>query len=124
MTKQPARRRFSADFKRNLVSEFYSSDLSNSAFSRRHDLNANMLFRWRQDPRYNINLSSSQFLPVEIVPEAVVNSEDVIDPGVAIEPSGLVGSINGFEISLPCGTQLRCEAGLFSEALSVLRGYK
>lgn len=124
MTKQPARRRFSADFKRNLVSEFYSTDLSNSAFSRLHDLNPNMLFRWRQDPRYNINLSGSQFLPVEIVPEVVVNSEVVIDPGVAVEHGGLVGSINGFEISLPCGTQLRCEAGLFTEALSALRGHR
>ncbi len=61
---------------------------------------------------------------MEIVPEAVVHSEAVIALGVAVEPSDLVGSIDGFEINLPCGTQLRCEASLFSEALSVLRGHR
>ncbi|MBL1240717.1 MAG: transposase [OCS116 cluster bacterium] len=50
MVKRAPRRRWSDDFKRNFVTEFLNSGLSNSAFSRLHDVNANLLFRWRRDP--------------------------------------------------------------------------
>ena len=38
-----------------------------SVVARRHDINANLLFRWRDDPRYAFQDQS--FLPVEISPE-------------------------------------------------------
>ena len=50
MVKRAPRRRWSDDFKRNFVTEFLNSGLSNSAFSRLHDVNANLLFRWRREP--------------------------------------------------------------------------
>ena len=37
---------------------------SASVVARRHDINANLLFRWRDDPRYAFQGQS--FLPVEI----------------------------------------------------------
>lgn len=64
MGKQRARRKFSADFKRRVVSEIYAAGASVSVVARRHDINANLLFRWRDDPRYAFQDQS--FLPVEI----------------------------------------------------------
>lgn len=56
----------SADFKRQTVYETYAADTSVSVVARRHDINANLLFRWRDDPRYAFQEQS--FLPVEIDP--------------------------------------------------------
>jgi len=66
MGKQRARRKFSADFKRRVVAETYAAGTSVSVVARRHDINANLLFRWRDDPRYAFQNKS--FLPVEISP--------------------------------------------------------
>jgi len=49
MGKQRARRKFSTDFKRQVVSEIYAAGTSVSVIARRHDINANLLFRWRDD---------------------------------------------------------------------------
>ena len=46
------RRQFSADFKRRVVAETHAAGTSVSVVARRHDINANLLFRWRDDPRY------------------------------------------------------------------------
>ena len=65
MGKRRVRRQFSADFKRRVVSETYAAGTSVSVVARRHDINANLLFRWRDDPRYAFQEQS--FLPVELV---------------------------------------------------------
>ena len=64
MGKRRVRRQFSADFKRRVVSETYAAGTSVSVVARQHDINANLLFRWRDDPRYAFQEQS--FLPVEI----------------------------------------------------------
>ena len=64
MGKRRARRQFSADFKQRVVAETYAAGTSVSVVARRHDINANLLFRWRDDPRYAFQEQS--FLPVEI----------------------------------------------------------
>lgn len=64
MGKRRSRRQFSADFKRRVVAETYAAGTSVSVVARRHDINANLLFRWRDDPRYAFQEQS--FLPVEI----------------------------------------------------------
>ena len=66
MGKRRARRQFSVDFKRRVVAEIYTAGTSVSVVARRHDINANLLFRWRDDPRYAFQEQS--FLPVEISP--------------------------------------------------------
>ena len=66
MGKRRVRREFSADFKRKVVAETYAAGTSVSVVARRHDINANLLFRWRDDPRYAFQEQS--FLPVEINP--------------------------------------------------------
>lgn len=64
MGKRRARRQFSADFRRRVVSKPYAAGTSMSVVARRHDINANLLFRWRDDLRYAFHEQS--FLPVEI----------------------------------------------------------
>lgn len=64
MGKRRVRRQFSADFKRRVVAETHAAGTSVSVVARRHDINANLLFRWRDDPRYAFLEQS--FLPVEI----------------------------------------------------------
>ena len=66
MGKRRVRRQFSADFKRRVVAETHAAGTSVSVVARRHDINANLLFRWRDDPRYAFQEQS--FLPVEISP--------------------------------------------------------
>ena len=66
MGKRRVRREFSADFKRKVVAETYAAGTSVSVVARRHNINANLLFRWRDDPRYAFQDQS--FLPVEIGP--------------------------------------------------------
>ena len=64
MGKLRARRQFSADFKRQVVDETHEAGTSVSVVARRHDINANLLLRWRNDPRYAFQEQS--FLPVDI----------------------------------------------------------
>ena len=66
MDTRRVRRQFSADFKRRAVAETYAAGTSVSVVAWRHDINANLLFRWRDDPRYAFQERS--FLPVEIGP--------------------------------------------------------
>ena len=66
MGSRGARRQFSADFKRRVVAETHAAGTSVSVVARRHDINANLVFRWRDDPRYAFQ--GQRFLPVKIGP--------------------------------------------------------
>lgn len=52
MDQRRFRRQFSADFKRQVVAETYETGTLVSLVARHHDINANLLFRWRDDSRY------------------------------------------------------------------------
>jgi transposase len=56
------RRRLSRAEKQRIVDETYSSGESVSAIARRHDVNANQLFKWRQ--RYGRDAAT--FIPVTV----------------------------------------------------------
>mgnify|MGYP000418650508 CR=1 FL=1 len=64
MGKRRVRRHFSESFKTQLVTETYAPGTSVSVVARRHDINANLLFRWRDDPRFANE--AGHFLPIEI----------------------------------------------------------
>ena len=54
------------------MAETHSPGISVSQVARRYDLNANLIFRWRRDPRYRpetVADDAPSFLPVEVVPE-------------------------------------------------------
>ena len=54
------------------MAETHSPGISVSQVARRYHLNANLVFRWRRDPRYRpetVADDAPSFLPVEVVPE-------------------------------------------------------
>lgn len=125
--KRRVRRRWSDDFKRRVVSEAGHGDVSWAAVAQRYDLNANLLFKWRRDPRFNGSLSDPQFLPVEIISETAVGSEVMSGAEAVGDKTNFTNTVSGgwLEITLPCGTRLRCGADLnvllLTKVLSVLR---
>ena len=64
-TRRP-RKTYSEDFKRRVVAESFSASDSVSQVARRHDVNANLLFTWRKDPRFMPDGDTPAFLPVTI----------------------------------------------------------
>lgn len=87
MGKKRERRQFSADFKQRVIAETYAAGTSVSVLARRHDINASLLFRWRDDPRYAFQDQS--FLPVEIgpsveAPRSASNTPEASELGIWI----------------------------------------
>jgi transposase len=74
------RRRWSADFKRRVVAEASQPGVSVAAIARHYDLNNNLLFNWKRG--FGVDLA---FLPVEVLPEAVVSSVKPVDFDSKIE---------------------------------------
>ena len=66
------RRFWSEDEKRRIVAQTYAPRVSVSQVGRRYDINANLIFKWRRDPRYRPTEDGEgtlSFLPVEVVAE-------------------------------------------------------
>ena len=70
------RRSYSKAFKRRVVAETFDLEVSVASVARRHGLNANMVFKWRRDPRFGPGRDAAVFLPVEVNgPEVTVPPE-------------------------------------------------
>jgi len=76
------RRRYSPEFKRQVVAEAAVPGVSVSAVARCHGLNANLIFNWR--PRFGAT-ELSTFVPAVIVPDA---PSDVAVPNGTQDGSG------------------------------------
>ena len=66
------RRFWSRDEKRRIVAQTFAPGVSVSQVGRRYDVNANLIFKWRRDPRYRSaedGEDAPSFLPVEVVAE-------------------------------------------------------
>ena len=73
-TSRPKRRQWTEAFKRQVVAETLEPGASVSIVARRHDVNANQLFRWRRETAPGQPPAAEQsvtMLPVTITPEAV-----------------------------------------------------
>lgn len=57
------RRRYSLETKRQIVAESYASGASVSQVSRRHDINANQIFKWRRLVRQGL-LGATSLVPI------------------------------------------------------------
>jgi transposase len=69
---RPKRRQWSEALKRRIVAETLEPGASVSIVARRHDVNANQLFKWRREMAAEPPVAVEQnvtMLPVEIVPE-------------------------------------------------------
>ena len=90
------RRRWSEEEKRRIVGQTLIPGVSVSQVARRYDVNANLLFTWRRDPRLRPAVEAEpepSFLPVEVV------SSSVPDP-VAAPTTIEVALSNGHRVSV------------------------
>ena len=101
------RRFWSDEEKRRIVAQAQSPGVSVSVVARRYDVNANLVFKWRRDPRYRPPAKeAASFLPVEIAPDR---------PALMAEAVVLGGTV---EIELVCGTRLRVDARIDEVSLT------
>jgi transposase len=100
------RRRWPEALKRELVAATLEPGASVALVARRHDVNANMLFKWRRRftavaPPSSVPLAG--LVPVQIVPDAPVISGSTVDTKPAVDRS-VAGSI---ELALSGGVRVR-----------------
>jgi transposase len=97
------RRRWPEALKRELVAATLEPGASVSIVARRHDVNANMLFKWRRRFAAAAPPSPAGLVPVAIVPEAPVIPGAMVEPRPAADKP-VTGSI---EIALSGGVRVR-----------------
>ena len=91
------RRFWSEEEKRRIVAQTCAPGVSVSQVGRRYDVNANLIFKWRRDPRYRPaedGAGALSFLPVEMVPEP------------ALSPAPCAASDGRIEIALSSGHRI------------------
>ena len=76
--KRRSRRFWDDDEKRRIVAQTRVPGVSVSQVARRYDVNANMVFKWLRDPRFNaLEGAAASFLPVEVISGTVPPVMDV-----------------------------------------------
>ena len=101
------RRFWSEEEKRRIVAQSYAPGVSVSVVARRYDVNANLIFTWRRDPRYKPAADAEgapSFLPVEVVAEPVAAPHPAPDGRIEVAlPSGHRVSASGsFDVDALC----------------------
>ncbi|MDE0039125.1 MAG: transposase [Gammaproteobacteria bacterium] len=101
------RRFWSKDEKRRIVAQTYAPGVSVSQVGRRYDVNANLIFKWRRDPRYrpmDDGEDAPSFLPVEVVAEPASAPHSTSNGRIEIAlPSGHRVSASGsFDVDALC----------------------
>ena len=116
LKKRRIRRRWEDGEKIRIVAQTRVPGVSVSQVARRYDVNANLVFKWLRDPRFNPppedGLNGS-FLPVEVVAALPVIDPLVIDAPV-IESKALGSQI---EIVLPTGHHINVSGAYDPDAL-------
>ena len=104
------RRFWHDDEKRRIVAQTRVPGVSVSQVARRYDVNANLVFKWLRDPRYQPpEVDVAQFLPVEVLPE----------PPAPEAPDGKI------EIVLSIGHRLSVSGAFDPDAVSrLVRGLR
>ena len=87
---------YSKAFKRRVVAETFEPGASVATVARDHGLNANMVFRWRCDPRFGPGKDAASFLPVEVISPA---------PGLPVDQENS-GTATKLTVSLASGHDL------------------
>lgn len=112
------RRRWALEFKRELVAATFEPGSSVSLVARRHDINANQLFKWRRE------LAGAPAAPMELARVEVMPtppSGPLIEVGPAVPAKSAAGRI---EITLPLGVRVKIEGsvdpGTVSAALAAV----
>jgi transposase len=111
------KRLWTDDEKRSICFQTAAPGVSVAQVAQRYVVNANLIFKWRRDPRYAPSLAAapglsegSRFLPVEIVAEAA-------------KPLAAPVADNHIEIDLAGGHRMRISGGYDPDALArLIRG--
>ena len=111
MSKQRrVRRLWEDDEKIRIVAQTRVPGVSVSQVARRYDVNANLVFRWLGDPRFNrlsVEEPTASFLPVEVVGEPQFLDPSVINAPVGGAPALEAGaSESKIEIVSPSGHRI------------------
>ena len=113
------KRLWTDDEKRLICFQTTASDISVAQVARRYAMNANLIFKWRRDPRFapepevaTEGMDAPCFLPVEIVGQA--HDEGAPLAGDADSISGMI------EIGHAGGHRLRVNGACDPEALALL----
>lgn len=126
-----ARRSWSLAKKRRIVAETLVPGASVSVVARRHDVNANQVFKWRRElasgDRAALPAAACEFVPIGVFAEVedkatAVAHDDARRPGSTTMPTVRIGLI---EIDLVSGSRLRVDASVDERALGrVLRALR
>src|ERR1700731_4704741 len=109
---RPKRRQWPEGLKRRIVAETLAPGASVSIVARRHDVNANQLFKWRREiaaeapPAATESVGSVAMLPVKIIPE----------PSAARRPERARRS-GTIEITFACGARVFVRGEVSAETL-------
>jgi transposase len=107
------RRRWPEALKRQLVAESLEPGASVSIVARRHDINANQLFKWRNELGGRSTGAEASLVPVSVVPEAIAGS--VLGPGPVAPAAAIPARI---EIALAGGVRVRIEGAVDPAAVT------
>jgi transposase len=119
--KRRLRRLWEDEEKIGIVAQTRVAGVSVSQIARRYDVNANLIFKWLRDPRFNRlaeDRTAVSFLPVEVVAEPPVLGPPVIDAPVVDTPvieAGATGS--QIEIMTPTGHRISISGAYDPDAL-------
>ena len=108
------RRFWSEDEKRRIVAQTCAPGVSVSQVGRRYDVNTNLIFTWRRDPRYKPAADgedAASFLPVEVVPGPASPPGPPGPPGLPTASDGRI------EIALSSGHRVSAIGTFDVEAL-------
>jgi transposase len=98
--RQRPRRRWPEDLKRQIVSDTFVAGASVSVVARRHDVNANQVFRWRQ--RYGAALGG--FVAVSVV-------QDSVPPEIPVDPVRTDATVRRDYVEIDIGGSHRVRVG-------------
>ena len=102
------RRFWSDEEKRRIVAQSYAPGVSVSVVARRYDVNSNLIFTWRRDPRYQPAADAGEaapFLPVEVVPDPLPPEPPAASGGrieIALSSGHRVSAIGSFDVDALC----------------------
>ena len=102
------RRFWSDDEKRRIVAQSCAPGVSVSVVARRYDVNANLIFTWRRDPRYQPaedGEGTPSFLPVEVVPDPPSSEPAATSDGrieIALSNGHRVSATGSFDADALC----------------------
>ena len=84
------RRRWSDEEKRSICHQASAPGISVAQVARRYAMNANMVFGWLKDPKFNSTPPDVEFLPVEVGPEQ--SSMPMAIEATIVSPAPVIGS--------------------------------